>query len=168
MANETLYLAHLRTYSEDVLLQKFRAEKIYTEYKNAEYRLRNAISDEELVLKSVIANNPNSPRIEIIKKRNEKNEAVRTDTTRYITETSNRITELSNALQAHLQEYSDAQIAAAGFITHTVVTDYKAKNNQDSKLIKFDEPAKAEYGIANSLDKWRDVSKVKITIRKDK
>ena len=166
---ETLYQKHLRVYSEDALIQKFRSEKAYIDYENAEYKLRNAILDENTLLNNLISSNPSGiEKIEIVRKRNEKNQSARSDIGRYMADTKKRIEELSNALQVHLYEYSNNEIAAAGFITHTIVHDYKATNDSETKILKFDEPSKAEYGVANSLDKWRDGSKLKIFMRKQK
>lgn len=164
---ETLYEKHLRIYSEDALTQKFRAETAYDYYVDADYKLRNAILDEGTLLNELIAKDPSAlDKITLIERRVEKNESVLSDTTRYMNETKKRIIELSNALQIHLHEYSDSQIASSGFITHTIVNDYSSKNDKTAKIIKLDDPSKAEYGIANSLDRWRDASKLKIFVRK--
>lgn len=166
---ETLYQKHLRVYSEDTLRQKFRSEKVYVDYEKAEYKLRNAVLDENTLLNLLIARDPSAiQKIELVKKRKEKNEEVRNDTLRYMAETKQKIAELSNALQTHLFEYSNNEIAASGFVTHTIVCDYKAKNNEGAKILSLDESSKSEYGIANSLDKWRDGSKLKIFMRKKK
>lgn len=166
---ETLYQKHLRVYSEDTLRQMFRSEKVYIDYEKAEYKLRNAILDENTLLDTLIARDPSGlAKIELVKNRKEKNESVRSDTLRYMSETRKKIVELSNALQAHLFEYSNNEISSTGFVTHTIVCDYKAKLNDESKILSLDEMSKSEYGISNSLDRWRDSSKLKIFMRKKK
>lgn len=166
---ETLFQQHLRVYSEDALTQKFRSEKAFRDLTDAEYKLRNAILDEGTLLNGLIASDPSkTDKIELVRKRKAKNEDVRSDLLRYMNETKDRVKELSNGLQVHLHEYSNNEIAATGFVTHTIVGDYKVKNDKEKKIIKLDEPSLSEYGISNSLDKWRDGSKIKIYARKQK
>lgn len=167
MAAETLYQKHLRTYAEDALVSKFRLEQNNTGYQELDKKTRNSILDEGTLLTSLLASTPqNSAKIDLVKKRLADSENVRNDVGRYLSLNKNQIITMSNTLQTHLHEYSNNEVAATGFVTHTIVSDYKVENDQQNKMIVLDAPSKSEYGVAVSLNKWRDASKFKIYLRK--
>lgn len=159
---------HLRTYVENGIQQKIRLGNLIEGYEEQEHKSRERVIDEkELENKSIAQGIPQN-KIDLIVERRLLDEEIFNRSQEILVTTREEMRGLTLRMNTHLEELTDIEVLAGGFVSHSVGVGKNAKYDRDSHVIKFEENGHVEIPIAARMSSWKDSSQLTINKIKKK
>lgn len=153
---------HLRKYVEDGIQQKVRLNNLILGYKNQEFKTRERIIDEKELENKVIAQGISQQKIDLITERRLKDEQIFANVQEIIGQSQEEMEGITLRMNAHLEELTEIEIVAGGFMTHAIGVDKGVTFDRNTMSIKFEPEGHVEIPIAARLNKWKDSSQLTI------
>lgn len=166
MAEQSQMQKHLRKYVEDGIQQKVRLNNMILDYKDQEYKSRERVIDETELENKMRAQGISQDKVNLVVERRTRDEKILEITQRTLAESKENMQGLTLRMNAHLEELTDIEVQAGGFLTHAIGVDTGAELDKDSMIIKFKPDGHVEIPIAARMNKWKDSSQ--LTIKKIK
>jgi hypothetical protein len=151
---------HLRKYVEDGIQQKVRLNNMMIDYKDQEYKSRERIIDESSLEEKLEAEGIDPSKINLVIERKQLDEQVLSRVQTILEESQEKMDGLTLRMNAHLEELTEMEILAGGFVTHAVGVDINATLDKDTMVISFKPDGHVEIPIAARMNKWKDSSQM--------
>lgn len=155
---------HLRTYVEDGIQQKVRLSNLTKSYKDQEFKSNERIIDQVDLVSKMITQKVPQIKVDLVKERRDIDVQNLERVKNVLEKTKLEMEGLTLRMNAHLEELTELEILAGGFIAHSIGVGKNVKFDKDNRILSFTPGGYVEIPIAARLSKWKDSSQM--TIRK--
>ena len=158
--------SHLRKYVEDGIQQKVRLSNLVLDYQVQENKSRERVIDQNSLIGKMTAENIAEEKVELVKERRDRDQDILARVKEVLGQAEEEADGLTLRMNAHMEELSEIEINAGGFVAHPIGVDQGAKIDKETKIVKFDTNGHVEMPVGVRLNKWKDSSQM--TIKKIK
>lgn len=162
MAIQSQMQKHLRKYVEDGIQQKVRLSNMIKGYKNQEVKSKERVIDETDLKRKIIAQGLPMDKVNLVEQRKEMDTQVLARVQKVLEDAQSEMQGLTLRMNAHLEELTEIEILAGGFVTHAIGVDAGVELDKDAMIVKFKPGGHIEVPIAARMNKWKDSSQLVI------
>lgn len=157
---------HLRTYIEDGIQQKVRLSNLVLDYKAQELKSKERVIDQTSLASKLQNDGIPQEKVDHVIERRDRDEEILKRVKVVLAQAEEEMSGMTLRMNTHLEELSEIEILAGGFIAHSIGVDQGAKLDRDTMIVKFEKDGHIEVPIGTRRTKWKDSSQ--LTIKKIK